>query len=270
MKIPLYQVDAFTNVPFKGNPAAVCLLEAPRPDAWMQAVAQEMNLSETAFLLPEGESYRLRWFTPLTEVSLCGHATLASAHVLFESRRLRTGATARFLTQSGPLSAVAGAGETAGWIEMDFPSNPVEPVEPLPGLLDALCLAQPPHFVGKSNSTYLIELDSERQVRGLAPDFMRLSALQGIRSVIVTSVVEAPGYDFVSRYFAPWVGINEDPVTGSAHTCLIPYWAVRLGKTSFKAYQASARGGNLRLRLLGNRVGIAGQAVTIFRTELWA
>ena len=267
MTLPLYQVDAFTSVPFKGNPAGVCLLDGPRPDAWMQALAQEMNLSETAFLLPEGGGYALRWFTPVTEVSLCGHATLASAHVLFESGRLAPGATARFFSLSGELTAAGGAD---GWIELDFPADPVQAADPPPGLLEALGLSEQPRFVGRSQNAYLIELGSELQLRRLAPDFARLKTMAEMRSVIVTCAAETPGYDFISRYFAPWIGINEDPVTGSAHTRLIPYWAGRLGKTSFSAYQASARGGALRLRLLGQRVGIAGQAVTVFSTELRA
>jgi len=317
MTLPLYQVDAFTSVPFEGNPAGVCLLDGPRPDAWMQALAQEMNLSETAFLLAEGGGYNLRWFTPVTEVSLCGHATLASAHVLFESGRLAPGATAHFFSLSGVLTAVVlTEGKQGGhvpyrvlgegpplhnaqppvfvggdprvasdlqgiplmaenfsdrpWIELDFPADPVQAADPPPGLLAALGLDEKPRFVGRSQNAFLIELGSEPQLRRLAPDFARLKAMADMRSVIVTCAAQTPGYDFISRYFAPWIGINEDPVTGSAHTRLIPYWAGRLGKTSFSAYQASARGGELRLRLLGLRVGIAGQAVTVFSTELRA
>jgi len=264
MTLPLYQVDAFTSQPFKGNPAAVCLLDEQRPDPWMLALAQEMNLSETAFLLPEADGYRLRWFTPAVEVSLCGHATLASAHILYETGRLAPGDTARFFTQSGLLTAAA---RPDGWIELDFPANPVEPVEPPPGLLDALGVQ--PSFVGRSsNHTYLVELASAAEVRRAAPDFLRLRSIESVRAVVVTSATQVPGCDFISRFFAPQMGINEDPVTGSAHTHLVPYWAVRLGQTSFTAYQASDRGGDLHLRLLGNRVGIAGQAVTVFTALL--
>jgi len=275
MKLPLYQVDAFTSRPFKGNPAAVCLLDAPRPDEWMLALAQEMNLSETAFLLPEGDGYSLRWFTPAVEVDLCGHATLASAHILFETGRLAPGATARFNSRSGLLTAI----RAGGWIELDFPAAPVEPTAPLPELLEALGMQDAqdtqtaqgaqPGFTGKaSDNMYLLELESEAEVRRLQPDFTRLKAIQSVRAVIVTSLAQAAGYDFVSRFFAPRMGINEDPVTGAAHTHLTPYWAARLGRTSFSAYQASSRGGDLRLRLAGDRVRIAGQAITVFSTEL--
>jgi PhzF family phenazine biosynthesis protein len=265
MKLPLYQVDAFAARPFKGNPAAVCLLDAPRPDSWMLSLAQEMNLSETAFLLPQGEDYSLRWFTPAVEMDLCGHATLASAHVLFETGRLAPESTARFHTRSGLLTAV----QAQGWIEMDFPSGPVEPAVPLPGLVEALGVK--PNFCGKAaDDFYLLELDSEDDVRRAQPDFNRLKAVENMHGAIITSLAQTGGYDFVSRFFAPHLGINEDPVTGAAHTHLVPYWAARLGRTTFSAYQASPRGGDLRLRLTGERVRIAGQAVTIFSTEISA
>ena len=269
MKLPLYQVDAFTSQPFKGNPAAVCLLDGPRPDEWMLALAQEMNLSETAFLLPEGDGWRLRWFTPAIEIDLCGHATLASAAILFETGRLAPGQTARFYSRSGLLTASL----SDGWIELDFPSNPVEPVEPPPGLLQALGIRRL-HFCGRgSDGSYLLELPGEEAVRRVSPDFAALKAVDGVRAAIVTSLARstggvAPDYDFVSRFFAPRVGINEDPVTGAAHTRLAPYWAAKLGRTTLTAFQASARGGILRLRLLGDRVRIAGQAVTVFTAEL--
>ena len=262
MTLPLYQVDAFTAEAFRGNPAAVCLLDVPRPDAWMLALAQEMNLSETAFLLPEGDGWRLRWFTPLREIELCGHATLASAHVLWESGRLAPGATARFFTHSGLLCASQLAED---WIELDFPAREVEKGDPPAGMVEALGVQ--PVWSGHFNHRYLLELNSEGQVRRAAPDFTLLKGVE-CRGVIITARATTAGLDFVSRFFATYAGINEDPVTGSAHTLLIPYWAAKLGRPVMTAYQASARGGMLRLRLAGERVGIAGQAVTVFNAEL--
>lgn len=264
MMIPIYQVDAFTATPFKGNPAAVCLLPAPMPEEWMKAVAREMNLSETAFLLPEADGYRLRWFTPAVEVSLCGHATLASAHVLWQSERLAPDAEARFYTHSGLLTARrAGA-----WIEMDFPARPVEPTEAPAGLLAALGVRQAVR-VSCGDQTYIVEVDGEDAVRAAAPDFAALRELP-LQAVGLTSRASTPGYDFVSRFFAPRKGVNEDPVTGSLHCRLAPYWSAILGKTEFMAYQASARGGELRVRLQGERVGLGGQAVTVLSGTLQA
>jgi PhzF family phenazine biosynthesis protein len=262
VKTPLYQVDAFSVRAFGGNPAAVCLLEIPMADEWMQSVAAEMNLSETAFLLPENDGYRLRWFTPKVEVHLCGHATLASSHVLFETGRLKPDETARFYTLSGLLTAR----KDGEWVELNFPARQVEPIEPPAALVAALGVQ--PIFTGKAGG-YLVEVASEKEVRGCTPDFERLKELVD-HGVILTSRAASPEYDFVSRFFAPALGINEDPVTGSAHTKLAPYWAGKLGKTSFMAYQASARGGILKVRLDGERVLIAGQAVTVFRGELLA
>ena len=261
MGIPIYTVDAFTGRPFAGNPAGVCLLPGPRDEAWMQAVAREMNLPETAFLLAQADGFGLRWFTPAAEVDLCGHATLASAHILFESGVLPPEAQARFHTRSGLLTAE----RRAGWIELDFPATPAEPVDAPPSLEPALGVA--PTYVGRSPFDDLVELASEDVVRGLDPDLALLKAL-GTRGVIVTSVAATAGFDFVSRFFAPGVGIPEDPVTGSAHCCLAPYWSGRLGKSEFVAYQASARGGVLRVRLAGERVRIAGQAVTVLCGEI--
>jgi len=260
MSVPLYQVDAFTSLLFQGNPAAVCLLDQPRPDAWMQSVAGEMNLSETAFLLPEGDGYRLRWFTPAVEVDLCGHATLASAHVLFETGRLPAGATAKFYTRSGLLTAV----QKDGWIELNFPVKEIETVAPLPGLIEALKVE--PLYIGKNVFDYLVEVADEDQVRRAKPDIAALKEMD-TRGVMLTSRATEK-YDFISRFFAPKVGVNEDPVTGSAHCALAPYWGRKLGKTELLAYQASARGGELQLRVLGDRVAIAGQAVTVFAGEL--
>ncbi len=263
MATPIIQVDAFTSVPFGGNPAAVCVLAAPRPVAWMQNVAREMNLSETAFLDPREGGYNLRWFTPAAEVDLCGHATLASAHVLWEEKHLPTGQTARFHTRSGWLSAT----RQAEWIDMDFPATPDEP-EPVPLEL-AEGLHATPKYVGRSKFDFIAELASEEAVRAVRPD-SNLLRLLDCRGVIVTSRASTPGYDFVSRFFAPAVGIEEDAVTGSAHSCLGPFWSARLGKTEMMAYQASARGGVVRVRMNGERVLLGGQAVTVLRGELQA
>jgi PhzF family phenazine biosynthesis protein len=259
----IVQVDAFTSEPFKGNPAAVCVLDAERDAAWMQRVASEMNLAETAFLRAREDGFGLRWFTPAVEVDLCGHATLASAHVLWESGRLAAGQTARFHTKSGLLTAV----RDGDWIELDFPSTPEEEVEAPPGLLEALGAA--PRYVGKSRFDYLVELDSEAAVARLRPDFGALGAISA-RGVIATARSADPGFDFVSRFFAPASGINEDPVTGSSHCCLAPFWSRLLGKETFLARQISARGGVLKVRLSGDRVILGGQAVTVLRSELLA
>jgi predicted PhzF superfamily epimerase YddE/YHI9 len=259
----IIQVDAFSTVPFAGNPAAVCVLSQPAEEGWMQSVAAEMNLSETAFLHPEAEGYRLRWFTPAAEVDLCGHATLASAHVLWSEGVLPKDAIAQFYTRSGVLTAV----QQQGWIQLDFPRLAVEdaiaPPE-LPKSLRGMTVA----YVGRSGPNFLIEVASEDLVRALRPD-MGLLRLLPVQGVIVTSRAHADtNYDFVSRYFAPQVGINEDPVTGSTHCSLAPYWQQRLGKTELMAYQASARGGELRVQCQGDRVMILGQAVTVMRGEL--
>jgi PhzF family phenazine biosynthesis protein len=261
----IYQVDAFTDTPFRGNPAGVCLLDSPRPDEWMRGAAAEMNLSETAFLLPSGDRYQLRWFTPAIEVSLCGHATLASAHVLWESGDLRPAATAVFDTRSGPLTARS----DAGWIEMDFPVRHVEPAEPASALNRSLGAAPVGTWrrSGEQGMVYLLELDSEAEVRALAPDFAALRAA-GVRSVIVTARSANAGFDFVSRYFAPAVGINEDPATGSAHCYLAPFWAPRLRKTELLGLQLSARGGIVGCSPRGERVLLRGRAVTTIRGEL--
>jgi PhzF family phenazine biosynthesis protein len=261
MSIPLYQVDAFTSQPFRGNPAGVCLLSEAKPDQWMQAVAQEMNLSETAFLLPENDGYRLRWFTPAVEVDLCGHATLASAHILWETGMLTGGQPARFFTRSGYL----GARQNNDWIELDFPAKLVEPCPPSPELAEILGVK--PIYMGKNQFDYLVEVENAEIVRQTRPDFARLKEID-VRGVIVTSRSDTAEYDFISRFFAPRVGVNEDPVTGSAHSCLGPYWGEKLGKPVMNAYQASARAGVVRVRLEGDRVLLGGQAVTIFKAEL--
>ncbi len=260
----IYQVDSFTAKPFAGNPAGVCLLPKAAPEAWMQAIAREMNLSETAFLVPVENGFHLRWFTPLKEVRLCGHATLASAHILWETGVLRAEQAARFQTLSGELTA-----ERRGqWIEMNFPARTTQPEEPPEGLLAALGIEQAVE-VAKSEQNYLVEVGSEETVRALQPDFSALSRMP-LRSVVVTARSATVYFDFVSRFFAPSVGINEDPVTGSAHCILTPYWTERLKKEEMNAYQASARGGVLRVRQAGERVLLYGQAVTVMECQLAA
>jgi PhzF family phenazine biosynthesis protein len=263
MPLPLVQVDAFTTEPFQGNPAAVCLLPAPRDARWMQQVAREMNLSETAFLVrrADGSGFDLRWFTPSTEVDLCGHATLASAHALWEADHLAPAEAAHFHTKSGLLTAR----RQGDWIELDFPSTPDTPAAAPEGLAAALGVT--PRYVGRSRFDYLIEVDDEAAVRAIAPDFGRLRALP-VRGIIVTSRASTAGWDFVSRFFAPGAGVDEDPVTGSAHCCLTPYWSGKLGRTEFVARQVSARGGTIRVALDGDRVRLGGQAVTVLRGEL--
>src|SRR5205807_7376681 len=263
MSLTIYQVDAFTDQPFAGNPAAVCLLPAPRDEAWMQNVAREMNLSETAFLHPEKEGWGLRWFTPAVEVALCGHATLASAHVLWEEGHLPPTQQARFHTKSGLLT-----GDRAGeWIELDFPAKREEPAPAPAGLAEALGAA--PKYVGKNQFDYLVEVDSEETVRRLAPNHTMLAALP-VRGVIVTSRPDPGGSDFLSRFFAPGSGIAEAPVTGSADCAPAPFWQARLAKSDRPAYQSSPRGGIVRVRVVGDCVKLGGEAVTVLRGELIA
>jgi len=265
MSLTITVVDAFTDQPFRGNPAAVCVLREWRSDAWLQSVAAEMNLSETAFLVADGKgTFHLRWFTPAVEVDLCGHATLASAHVLWKTEVLSENTQARFETRSGLLTA----DRKGDWIELDFPSMPAEEMTPPIGLSLAFGGAAF-RFAGKNAFDYLVELDTEEQVRKLRPDFTLLASVP-MRGVIVTARSSSDEYDFVSRFFAPGAGINEDPVTGSAHCCLVPFWAERLGQDDLKAYQASPRGGVLLLRNDGARVKIRGQAVTVLKGELSA
>lgn len=281
----LYHVDAFADAPFTGNPAAVCLLGDREPDAvWMQRVAAEMNLAETAFVrhvprhpehsegsqptqseilraAQDDAEWSLRWFTPTVEVALCGHATLASAQAMFEEGLLEAGGTARFHTLSGVLSAT----HRGEMIELNFPAILEEASQPAEGLVDAL-VAKPVN-VSKNRFDYLVEVASEDEVRSLTPDYARLRKIHA-RGAIVTSRASTPGFDFVSRFFAPASGIDEDPVTGSAHCALAPYWAQRLGKNEFVAYQASPRGGVVYVTLDGDRVRLGGRAITVFRGEL--
>ncbi len=261
MGIPIRTVDAFTDRPFRGNPAAVCLLDGPREAEWMQGVAREMNLSETAFLALAEGGFDLRWFTPATEVDLCGHATLASAHVLWEEGRLAADQPAVFFTRSGRL----GARRSGEWIELDFPAVPPRSAPAPAGLEEALGL-RPPGYA-ESSLYSLAEIGSEDDLRGLAPDFRRLAGIVAT-GLIVTCRSRSAEHDFVSRFFAPALGIDEDPVTGSAHCVLGPFWAERLGRAEMTAYQASARGGVVRVRVAGDRVLLGGRAVTVLRGEL--
>jgi PhzF family phenazine biosynthesis protein len=258
---PFTQVDAFATRPFGGNPAAICVLPRPRDPEWMQLVAREMNLAETAFLVERPDGYDLRWFTPGVEVDLCGHATLAAAHVLWEEERLGPGDTARFHTRSGLLTA----SRRDGLIWLDFPATPAVPTEPPAKLAEIL--GATPRWVGRSPFDWLVELESEGVVRGLDPELSRLARIDA-RGVIVTARAEDGGHDFVSRFFAPAAGVPEDPVTGSAHCVLAPFWAERLGRTDLAGYQASERGGTVQTRLVGNRVLLGGTAVTVIRGEV--
>ncbi len=257
----IVQVNAFTDTRFTGNPAAVCILEAPADEHWMQAVAREMNLSETDFLYPRAGDYHLRWFTPTMEVDLCGHATLASAHVLWEDGHLAAHEPACFHTKSGVLTAE----RQEAWILMDFPAEPEQPVTEPPNLARALGVT--PLYVGKNRWDYLVEVDSEATVRALKPDVTLLATIP-MRGVMVTSRAGSREYDFVSQFFGPGAGINEDPVTGSAHCCLGPFWNVRLKKDAMLARQVSARGGVVRVQVNDSRVLLGGQAVTVWRGEL--
>ena len=263
MKQKIIQVDAFTDRAFHGNPAAVCVLPQPKDPEWMQSVAREMNLSETAFLLKQDRQYSLRWFTPTTEVPLCGHATLASAHVLWTEGYASTGQVLEFATKSGILTAKY----QDDWIELNFPANRSQDIPPITKLGDALGV--PLKTVLYNSLGYLVEVASAQQVQQLQPNFTLLKQLP-LSKVIVTSKAEDNSeYDFVSRFFAPGVGIDEDPVTGSAHCCLAPYWRDRLQKNQFLAYQASARGGVVKINYDGgDRVTLSGQAVTVMRGEL--
>jgi PhzF family phenazine biosynthesis protein len=263
MPTPIVQVDAFTDRAFGGNPAAVCVLEAPRDEGWMQRVAMEMNLSETAFLHPEGDGWRLRWFTPETEVELCGHATLASAHVLWEDGVVAADAAVRFRTLGGELTAV----REGRSIVMDFPAAPESPIDAPEGLATALGVT--PRYVGRSRFDLLVEVADAAEVRALRPDLGGLRNVDA-RGVICTALADDGEHDFMSRFFAPRVGVDEDPVTGSAHCVLAPFWCGRLGRAELIGYQASRRGGSVRVAAAGERVTIAGDAVTVMRGTLLA
>ncbi|HEX4824698.1 MAG TPA: PhzF family phenazine biosynthesis protein [Candidatus Polarisedimenticolaceae bacterium] len=262
MSWKIFQVDAFADRPFAGNPAGVCLLEREAPEKWMQAVAAEMNVAETAFLVRRADgAYDLRWFTPTVEVDLCGHATLGSAHVLWEIGALSSSERAVFHTKSGMLSAW----REDGMIRMDFPAEHASEAPAPPGLLSGLGVK--PVFAGKNRFDWLIEVESEAAVRAVVPALPAIAAVGG-RGVIVTARASSSGVDFVSRFFAPAAGVDEDPVTGSAHCALAPYWAAKLGKLALAGYQASRRGGTVHCRALGDRVVLGGTAVTVLRAEL--
>lgn len=263
MSIPLFHVDAFTDRPFGGNPAAVCLLPSWKEDRWLQAVGREMNLSETAFLVRNAEGFDLRWFTPAAEVDLCGHATLASAQVLWQQNLAPSTEVIRFSTRSGVLKAV----RRGDAVELDFPLEPDEPADPPADLLPALGVSA--RYVGKNRFDYLVEVESEPVLRRVAPDF-KLLGMVPCRGVIVTSPSAEPQFDFVSRAFFPRLGVNEDPVCGSAHCCLGPFWQRRMGKDSFVAYQASARGGVVRVRVAKERAFLGGKAVVVAEGSLLA
>ena len=255
-------VDAFTHAAFAGNPAAVCVLTAPTTEAWMQSVAREMKHSETAFCirLKDG-TFELRWFTPEREVRLCGHATLAAAHVLWEEGWLEHRRTARFSTLSGELTA-APSGRV---IELDFPSRPPSEVEAPAGLVDALGVT--PSWIGRDLDDYIVLLADEAAVIACDPDFGALRAVE-TRGVIITAPAAGDQVDFVSRFFAPRFGVDEDPVTGSAHCCLTPFWASRLEKSVLTARQLSRRGGELEVEHAGDRVKLRGTCVTTLRGNL--
>jgi len=258
--LPLFLVDAFAERPFTGNPAAVCLLDSWPEDAWLQAVAMEMNQAETAFLVREGAAYRLRWFTPALEVDLCGHATLASARVLWDQQLAAPGAPIEFLTRSGSLFARL-VGEA---IELNFPLTPQQETAAPAGLLESL--GAKGSYVGR-NVDYLVEVAGEAELRALAPDFRSLATVE-CRGVIVTARSNDERFDFVSRFFAPAAGIDEDPVTGSAHCTLAHYWGQKLGKSRLLAYQASRRGGTVGVEIQGDRVLLRGPATIVVRGEL--
>lgn len=256
-----FVVDAFTDRPFAGNPAAVVPLDRWPDDRWLQNLATEMNLSETAYFVPNAAGYDLRWFTPRVEVDLCGHATLASGVALARLGKLGDGAEVAFATRSGTLRVARRGGQFA----LDFPLKPEEEAVPPAGLLEGLGVAA--RYVGRNQFDYLVEVESEAAVRAASPDFHRLRGVP-CRGVIVTARSADPRYDFVSRFFAPAVGVDEDPVTGSAHCCLAGYWGRHLGKDALVGYQASARGGVVGVERRGDRVILSGNGVIVAAGEL--
>jgi PhzF family phenazine biosynthesis protein len=261
MAVRVFYIDAFTGKAFAGNQAAVCLLDQAADEQWMQSVAAEIGFSETAFIVRKGNDFSLRWFTPSCEMELCGHATLASAHALWQEGWLTRDKKAVFHTAGGVLTAK----EISSGIEMDFPAESAATAEAPHGLAEALG-AEPKH-IARSRMDILVEVDDAATVRNLIPDMVMLRKID-TRGVIVTAVSDVPEYDFVSRFFAPGIGIDEDPVTGSAHCCLGPYWQTRLGKSDFRAYQASKRGGVIGVKVRGDRILLTGSAVTVLRGEL--
>ena len=261
MHAELHLVDAFTSTPFHGNTAGVCIPDGPADAAWMQQVAAELKHSETAFLFPEGESWNLRWFTPAKEVELCGHATLAAAFVLWETGRVPRDRAIAFETLSGTLTIR----QDGDWISMDFPAEPAAASVPVPGLGEAL--GAEPLYTGRNRFDLLVELPLADDVCSLEPDMGALSAVHA-RGIIVTAASDLPHFDFVSRFFAPSAGIPEDPVTGSAHCCLAPYWGEKLNKTEMTGFQCSPRGGSVRVALNGDRVVLKGHAVHVISGTL--
>jgi PhzF family phenazine biosynthesis protein len=261
MSAPLFLVDSFTSEAFAGNPAGVVILDAPKDERWMLGVAAEVNQAETAFLVPRSDGFDLRWFTPTLEVDLCGHATLGSAHILWQEGYLPRDQEARFHTRSGLLKA----NPESGWITMDFPATPPEPCEVPEGLFPSLRLTGGSVF--RTRFDYLVSIESAEELRRLAPDLAAVRKIES-RGVIVTSRSDRPDADFVSRFFAPQSGVDEDPVTGSTHCALAPYWADRLGRKRLTGYQASRRGGIVRVEHAGDRVMLSGKAVTVYRATL--
>lgn len=261
MPTPIYLVDAFAERPFQGNSAAVCPLERPADPAWMQHVAAEMNLSETAFIVPGESGFDLRWFTPAVEVELCGHATLASAHLLWERGLAPAGDPIRFQTRSGLLTCTRAGGK----IELDFPAEPARPIAPLEDL--TLALGAQPVSLGRNRFDLIAEFASEEHVRALRPDFGKLGKIPA-RGVIVTAPATDRQFDFVSRFFAPAVGVNEDPVCGSAHCCLGPFWSAKLNKSELVGFQCSSRGGIVGVRMQRERIVLCGTAVTVLAGQL--
>ena len=259
--VKIFQIDAFTDEKFKGNPAAVCLLDELVSDDWMQSVAAEMNLSETAFILRLEKGFALRWFTPKAEVDLCGHATLATAYVLYDQGVLKANEQAHFQTKSGILTAK----KLRDGIELNFPAEPAEKASVPDELISALQVD--PLWTGKNRFDYLVQISRESDLRFLRPDFARLKEITD-RGVIVTCIAKTPGFDFISRFFAPAVGIDEDPVTGSAHCCLGPFWQSILDQDEFTAFQASARGGVIKVKVVDDRVLLIGKAVTVLKGDL--
>lgn len=263
MPIKIFQVDAFSDQAFGGNPACVCLMKDEASDEWMQSVAAEMNLSETAFVWQRDDEYQIRWFTPESEVDLCGHATLATSHVLWREGWLAAAAEAVFDSRSGRLTA----SQVEGQIVLNFPAKPPTAVDAPEGLLKSLGIEGADKYVGTDQTDYMVEVELEDTVRGLTPDFASLKKTTA-RGIIVTSRSDCEQYDFVSRFFGPAVGIDEDPVTGSAHTMLAPYWSTKLGKSKMNAFQASRRGGSISVELVADRVHLGGHAKTVFCGEL--
>lgn len=260
MGIKMYQVDSFTDKAFRGNPAAVCILKKPASSKWMQNVAKENNLSETAFVCKKDKLFNLRWFTPLLEVPLCGHATLAAAHILFTEKYVK-GKEIKFITKSGVLEAV----KRNNYTELNFPAGEIKQIKPFYALKKAV--GMPFECAVKSRSRYIVEVNRADDVRNFKPNIEKIKKLD-IANLVITAVSDDKKYDFISRFFGPAMGINEDPVTGAAHCMLAVYWNKKTGRTKFNAYQASERGGSMKIRLQEDRVYLLGKAVTFYRGEI--